>query len=117
MRIKPLPQIKVLQDQTGRVLWYGDENCMSAPFDCSSFKDGDELFYFYPDTGKKTRMGFLVKEQGVLKYYKESARPYVTKPRWWWSQIRAKPGETAICVGGKKNKESIDDRQRVGENA
>ena len=111
MKKGKIPKIKQLQDQTGRILWFGDESCHNAEFSFAQSKEGDELFYFYPETNKLEKKGFLARVNGVLSYYKESDRRFVIPPRWWHSQVRAKPGEKAVCVGGGKRKGLIMERK------
>jgi len=99
MRKGKLPKTKSLQIQTGAILWFGDEDTTNAEFNPSLLKDGDELFWVQGET--KTRMGFIKGHGSGKHYYKESTRRYVILPRWWYSQVKATPGEVAICVGGK----------------
>lgn len=99
MKKSKLPKIKQLQDQTGAVLWFGDEDNNNAIADTSSTKDGDTWYWVLH--GRKTRMGFIRWDGTELKYCKEVPRRYVPTPRWWHSQVKANPGEKAICVGGK----------------
>lgn len=98
-----MPKHKILEDQNGRVFWFGDESSNNAEFDSSSLQDGDDMYWVRD--GTKTKMGFWVGHGAQKLYYKESDRCYVIKPRWWYTQVRAKPGEKAICVGGQRKKE------------
>lgn len=97
MKKGKLPKIKQLQDQTGRVLWWGDENTNDAQSSSEESRAGD-IWYWVRD-GKKERMGFLYWNGFCLKYHKDSSEE-LPPPRWT-SQVKAKPGEVAICVGGK----------------
>jgi len=107
MRKGKLPKTKSLQTQTGAILWFGEEDSTNADINPSVLKDGDDVFVVRGDT--KIRVGF-VKGHGINKhYYEEAVRRYVILPRWWYSQVKATPGEVAICVGGKATPSAVFD--------
>lgn len=102
-----LPTLRILEDQNEKVYWFGDENTSDVNFDVSEIKDGDEMFWVR--NGVREKMGFWVKHGNQRPiYYKESVRHLVIKPRWWWSQVKPKPEDKPICVGGKKRKQEVN---------